>query len=153
MFVAFFCFTISVVFIVNNKATISVSYNADCIVEICNTSAESYNGLDIEIWNKDGEIIYTESVEKEKLLFAREDKYFNNEVAGEKVVEGILINSECLHWKYMFDLKEVINEADKYCVSITVYQNGNSVYLFNSLSVDEENNEYTFAKDSMYKVY
>ncbi len=153
MFVAFFCFTISVVFIVNNKATISVSYNADGIVEICNTSAESYNGLDIEIWNKDGEIIYTESVEKEKLLFAREDKYFNNEVAGEKVVEGILINSECLHWKYMFDLKEVINEADKYCVSITVYQNGKSVYLINSLSVDEENNEYTFAKDSMYKVY
>ena len=53
----------------------------------------------------------------------------------------------------MFDLKEVINEADKYCVSITVYQNGKSVYLINSLSVDEENNEYTFAKDSMYKVY
>ena len=86
-------------------------------------------------------------------MFAREDKYYNNEVAGEKVVEGILINSECLHWKYMFDLKEVINDADKYCVSITVYHNGKSVYLINSLSVDEENNEYTFAKDSMYKVY
>ena len=39
----------------------------------------------------DGEKIYTESVEKEKLLFAREDKYVNNEVDGEKVAEGILI--------------------------------------------------------------
>lgn len=151
MFVALLCFTISAIFIVNNKATISVSYNADGIVEICNTSAENYNGLDIEIWNMDGEKIYTESVEKEKLLFAREDKYVNNEVEGEKVAEGILINSECLHWKYMFDLKEVINEAGEYCVSITVHQDGKSAFLINSLSV--ENKEYIFAKDSMEKDY
>ena len=151
MFVALLCFTISAIFIVNNKATISVSYNADGIVEICNTSAENYNGLDIEIWNMDGEKIYTESVEKEKLLFAREDKYVNNEVEGEKVAEGILINSECLHWKYMFDLKEVINESGEYCVSITVHQDGKSAFLINSLSV--ENKEYIFAKDSMEKDY
>lgn len=151
MFVALFCFTISAIFIVNNKATISVSYNADGIVEICNTSAENYNGLDIEIWNMDGEIIYTESVEKEKLLFAQEDKYVNNEVDGEKVAEGILINSECLHWKYMFNLKEVINESGEYCVSIIVHQDGKSAFLINSLSV--ENKEYIFAKDSMEKDY
>ena len=118
---------------------------------ICNTSAENYNGLDIEIWNMDGEKIYTESVEKEKLLFAREDKYVNNEVDGEKVAEGILINSECLHWKYMFDLKEVINESGEYCVSITVHQDGKSAFLINSLSI--ENKEYIFAKDSMEKDY
>ena len=151
MFVALLCFAISAIFIVNNKATISVSYNADGIVEICNTSAENYNGLDIEIWNMDGEKIYTESVEKEKLLFAREGKYVNNEVEGEKVAEGILINSECLHWKYMFDLKEVINESGEYCVSITVHQDGKSAFLINSLSV--ENKEYIFAKDSMEKDY
>ena len=151
MFVVLLCFTISAIFVVNNKATISVSYNADGIVEICNTSAESYNGLDIEIWNMDGEKIYTESVEKEKLLFAREDKYVNNEVDGEKVAEGILINSECLHWKYMFDLKKVINESGEYCVSITVHQDGKSAFLINSLSV--ENKEYIFAKDSMEKDY
>ena len=140
MFVVLLCFTISAIFIVNNKATISVSYNADGIVEICNTSAENYNGLDIEIWNMDGEKIYTESVEKEKLLFAREDKYVNNEVEGES-----------LHWKYMFDLKEVINESGVYCVSITVHQDGKSAFLINSLSV--ENKEYIFAKDSMEKDY
>ena len=151
IFVALLCFTISATFIVNNKATISVSYNADGIVEICNTSAESYNGLDIEIRNMDEEKIYTESVEKEKLLFAREDKYVNNEVDGEKVAEGILINSECLYWKYVFDLKEVINESGEYCVSITVHQDGKSAFLINSLSV--ENKEYIFAKDSMEKDY
>lgn len=151
LLVALFCFTISAIFIVKNKATISVSYNADGIVEICNTSAESYNGLDIEIYNMDGGIIYTESVEKEKLLFAREDKCVNNEVDGEKVAEAILINSECLHWKCMFDLKEVINESGEYCVSITVHQDGKSAFLLNSLSV--ENKEYIFAKDSMEKDY
>lgn len=39
----------------------SVSYNTNGIVEICNASAESYNGLDLEICNMDGKIIYTES--------------------------------------------------------------------------------------------
>ena len=151
MFVTLFCFTLGTIFIVNNKATISVSYNSDGIVEICNTSAESYNGLDIEICNMDGKIICTESVEKEKLLFAREDKYVNSEVDGEKVAEGILINSEWLHWKYMFDLKEVINKSGKYCVSIKAHQDGKSAFLINSFLV--ENKEYIFAKDSMEKDY
>ena len=62
MFVALLCFAISAIFIVNNKATISVSYNADGIVEICNTSAENYNGLDIEIWNMDGEKIIPSTI-------------------------------------------------------------------------------------------
>ena len=56
-----------------------------------------------------------------------------------------------LHWKYMFDLKEVINESGVYCVSITVHQDGKSAFLINSLSV--ENKEYIFAKDSMEKDY
>lgn len=120
-------------------------------MEICNTSAENYNGLDIEICNMDGEIIYKESVEKAKLLFAREDAYVNNEVDGEKVAEGILINCEWLHWKYMFDLKEVINESGDYCVSIIAHQDGKRVFLFNSFSV--KNEEYIFAKDSMDKDY
>lgn len=149
--VVLFCFTISLIFIVNKKATINVSYSADGIVEICNTSAENYNGLDIEIWNMNGETIYKEPVDKEKLLFAREDKYINNEVDGEKVAEGILINSEYLHWKYIFDLKEVVNKSGQYYISITVHQNSKRVYLLNSISV--ENNEYTFAKDSMEKEY
>lgn len=75
----------------------------------------------------------------------------NNEVDGEKVAEGILINSECLHWKYTFDLKEVINESGEYCVSIIVHQDGKSAVLINSLSVD--NKGYIFAKDSMEKDY
>ena len=72
MFVALLCFTISAIFIVNNKATISVSYNADGIVEICNTSAENYNGLDIEIWNMDGEKIYkcTEEIPEDAGYFS-----------------------------------------------------------------------------------
>ncbi len=149
--VALFCFAISAIFIVNNKAKISVSYNTDGIVEIGNTSAENYNGLDIEILNIDGKIIYTESVEKGKLLFALEDKYINNEIDDEKVKEGILINNEYLHWKYMFDLKKVINKPGKYYISITVYQDGKSAFLINSLSV--ENKEYVFAKDNMEKEY
>lgn len=151
IYVALLSFVVSTVFIVNNEATICVSYNADGIVEICNTSAESYNGLDIEIENEDEMVIYAESVEKGKLLIAREDKYVNNKVDGEKEVEGILLNSEYMHWKYTLDLKKIINESGKYCVSITVYQDGKRADLSNSLFV--ENNEYVFAKDDMEKEY
>ena len=151
VFVILFCFIISTIFIANNKATISVRYNVDGMVEICNTSSENYNGLDIEIRNMDEKIIYIESVEKEKLLYAQEDKYINNEVDGEKVAEGMLINNECVHWKYIFDLKEVINESGEYYVLITVHQDGKSAFLMNSLFV--ENRKYTFAKDCMEKEY
>lgn len=153
MLVAIFCYITSAIFVLNNKATISVSYNAEGIVEVCNTSAEGYKGLDIEIWNMDEGTIYTESIKEEKLLFAREDTYINNEVDGKKVSEGILINGECLHWKYLFDLKKVINESGEYYVSITVHQDNKSANLINSLSVDVENKEYIFAKDSMDKDY
>ena len=149
--VAGLCYIVIAIYIVNNKATINVSYKANGIVEICNTSSENYNGLDIEIWNMDGEVIYTESVEKEKLLFAREDQYVNNEVDGVTVAEGRILNGEYLHWKYVFDLKKVLNESGKYCVSIKVHQDGKSAFLINSLFV--ENNKYIFAKDSMEKDY
>ena len=51
----------------------------------------------------------------------------------------------------MFDLKKVLNESGKYCVSIKVHQDGKSAFLINSLFV--ENNKYIFAKDSMEKDY
>ena len=146
-----FCFMIGVIFVLNNQATISINYNPDGKVEICNTSADNYNGLDIEILNMDEEIMYTESPAKEKLLFAREDKYVNNGGDGEKLSEGILLNSEYLHWKYVFDLNKVINESGEYFITIIVHQNGKRVFLANSFSV--ENKEYIFAKDSMEKEY
>lgn len=146
-----YCLSIGSIFVVNNKATISVNYSAGGIVDISNTSAESYTELNIEIHNWDNKIIYTESVEKEKLLFAREDKYVNNEIDGKKVAEGLLINCERIHWRYILDLKEAITEPGKYYVLITAHQDGKRVCLINSFLV--ENKEYVFAEDEMEKEY
>lgn len=49
--------------IVNSRAIIKVKYNTKGIVEICNTSAETYNGMKIEIYNMANEIVYTKHVE------------------------------------------------------------------------------------------
>ena len=151
VFVALGCYVISVAIVVNNKTTIEVNYNADGRMVICNTSTESYNGLDIEIRKIDGEMIYVKSFEKKELLFAREDKYINNEFNGEKMDEGLLVTSEWLHWKCLFDLKEAVNEPGEYYVSIIVHNNGKRVQLINSFLT--RNNEYFFAKDSMVKEY
>ena len=148
--VAVISFSVSTIFVGNNKATISVFYNTDGIVEICNTSAEEYKGLDIKIYRTD-KIIYQESVMKDKLLIAQEDKYVNSEIDGKRVAKGTIINNECLHWKYIFNLNKIINESGEYYVSIAVHQKGKSVKLSNSLSV--ENKEYIFAKNSMEKDY
>ncbi len=153
LFVALLCYIVGAVFIINSKATIKVSYNNSGTVEIYNTSTEDYKGLDINVYNMYGEIIYMEAVEKEDLLFAREDKYVsvNDEADGRKIEEGVVVNSELLHWKYKFNLKEVIKESGEYYISIVVHQDSKSVKLINTFCV--ENKEYTFAKDSMEKDY
>lgn len=145
------CFILGFAFITNSSTTVKVKYEPDGVVEICNTSAENYCGLDIEIFNMKDEQIFKKSVQKEELLFAKEDKYVNGEVEGEKVVEGILLNSEWLHWKYIFDLKDTMKEPGKYYISVKVHQKGKSVLLLNSFLV--ETKEYTFAQESMEKEY
>jgi len=145
------CFVFGLIFVTNSKTTINVQYRGDGIVEICNTSSESYGGLDITIHSMKNELLFEKSVGKEEVLFAREDKYVNSEVDGKRVAEGLLINSEWLHWKYIYDLKEIVDEPGKYYISVTAHQDGKSVLLLNSFLV--ENKEYTFAKDNMKKEY
>lgn len=151
IFVAVVCFCMSGIFNIPSKALVNINYNVNGIVEICNTSAESYNGLDIKISTMNGETIFTKSVEKEELLFAKEDKYVNNGVNGKRKEEGILLNCEYLHWKYTFDLNKVINEPGRYIISIIVYQDGKNVHLINSLSAEQ--GEYIFTQDVMEKEY
>ena len=150
-FVGLLCLILGLVFVTNTTTTVKVKYELDGIVEICNTSAENYYGLDIAICNMDDEQIFEKSVEKEELLLAKEDKYVKDEVDGKKGAEGILLNSEWLHWKYIFDLKEIVDEQGKYYISVMVYQKGKSALLLNSFLVEE--NEYTFAQDSIEKEY
>lgn len=151
MFMTFICYGITLIFIVNNESTIGVSYNPDGLVEIWNTSSKDYDRLDIEISNRNDEIIYTKSVEEGNLLLAMEEKYINIKTGSEDVEEGVLLNNEWIHWKYSLDLTELINQSGEYYISIEVYQDGKRVSLINTLSV--ENEEYIFAKDSLEKEY
>lgn len=151
LIIGLMCFILGLAFITNTKATVKVKCNSNGIVEISNTSAESYSGLDIVICNMKDEKILEKSVERKEVLFAKEDKYVSNEVAGEKVAEGILLKDEWLHWKYIFDLNEKMEEPGKYYISVTVHQKGKSVLLLNSFLL--KGKEYTFAQDNMEKEY
>lgn len=150
-FGALFCFALGLIIVANNKSTIQVEYNEDGIVEIYNASAEGYKEMNIEICNMDDEVIYTKSVEREELLFAREDKYVINEIDGERIVQGMAINADLLHWKYVFDIGEIANDSGEYYISITSYQNGKKAVLINSFFAD--NKKYIYAKDSIEKTY
>ncbi len=149
--VGLFCLAIGITFVTNNKAMIEIDFNKAGIIEICNTSADSYKGLEIKICNMDDDVIYEKSVEKEDVLLAREFKYIKDENDGKKVAEGIIVNSEWLHWKYIFELKKIMNESGKYYISITVHQEGKSVVLLNSFLVDDK--EFIFAQDNIQKEY
>lgn len=146
-----FCLSIIPIFILKDEATISVRYNSDGSVEICNTSTKNYDGLYIEIFDTNGEMIYREAVGKENILFAQDDVHVKNWVDNENVAEGVLLNSGHLHWKYILDLKIIVRKSGKYKALIKVKQGGKSVLLLNEFSVDNE--EYNFAKESMEKDY
>lgn len=149
--VGLLCWVMFLIIIANTKDIIKVDYNADGTVVICSSSLENYNGLDIIVCNMSNEIIYKKSVRRDELLLAREDKYVYDEVDGKKEVEGIIINNERFHWKYILDLKEIVNESEKYCLSIEVYQDGKKAKLVNSFLLDDKS--YLFVKDNMEKEY
>ena len=133
----------------NNTAVIQVDYNTDGAIVIGHTSSENYHGLDIQIYNFDEEIVYSESVDKNKLLFAHENKYVYED-KGKKKKEGMFLNSEYIHWRYLFDLKEHVDNGD-YFVYITVYNGDRRAELVNSFILKD--GKCFFAKDSMEKNY
>ena len=145
------CFTVMLVIVVDNPAAIKVNYNADGIVEINNTSSGNYDGLDIEIQNEVGEIVISENIDTEELLFAKEDVYVNAMMDDKNEFDGVLINSEKRHWKYIFDKIEDIKDPGIYCISITVYKEERKVVLLNSFEL--KNNKFMFAQDVMEKAY
>ena len=131
--------------------TINIDYNKTGIVVINNESSRNYESLKIEIYNVHDEKIYFDSVEEDKLLYAKEDKNIKSMIDDKVVGEGLALNDERLYWKYSFDLQEVIKEPGKYYIYISVYQNENNVVLGNTFFKDEK--EYIFAKDKMKKNY
>lgn len=145
------CYCILVIYIDNKQSIIEIDYGANGNISIYNSSANEYNGLEIQVYDRNSENIYTECVDKDNLLFAREEHYISAEVDGEKVLEGALIASEILHWTYIFDLKEIINESGKFAVNIIVYQDNETIELINYTIV--ESGEFTFAQRKLKKKY
>lgn len=133
----------------NNSASIQIDYNGSGEIVIENSTTGGYQGLDIQIYNFDEEIVYSESVEKNKLLFAHEYKYINEDKEKKKN-EGMFLNSEYIHWSYLFDLKEHVDNGD-YFVYITVYNGDRRAELVNSFIIKD--GKCFFAKDSMEKNY
>lgn len=74
--------------------------------------------MDIVIFDDDNNPIYEKSVEKSEVLLAREDKYINTEIDGEKIDEGILVSAECIYWKYLKKRQKDISDIDQKIISI-----------------------------------
>lgn len=149
--VTVYCWLISLMIVASNKATISVNYNNNGLVTILNKSSESYNKMEVEICDTNGEVIYTENVKKSDLLFAREEKYINDEINEKNIAEGKVVDDECIYWKYTFDVDKVISEGGKYYIIIVVYQDSKRVLLQNEFTVAGQ--QYTFTLGEMKKEY
>ena len=147
-----FCYYIGTIVIIDsNITTINIDYDKTGTVVINNVSSRNYENLEIEIYNEYDEKIYFESVEKEKLLFAGEDKNIKSVVNGETIGEALLLNDERLYWKYSLNLQKTIKQPGKYYIFITVYEDGKSVVLKNTCL--KEKKEYIFARENMKKDY
>lgn len=151
VFTGLICYIVGTAFVINGKETIHINYSTNGYVEIDNTSSTNYDELKIEIFDKNDKLIYNESINKSKLLFAREEKYIINEVDENKIVEGLSLGSELLHWKYVFDLASKVEDVGQYYIAITVNQGTKRVVVENMFNV--VNNDYTFAKSSIDKDY
>lgn len=135
----------------NNIDTIKIDFSSEGAIIVDHESQEEYGGMDIEIDDMEGGQIYKESVEKGKLLLAKEDEYTSRESRDEITDKAASIKGEKLYWRYIFDLREIIHEPGKYYIKITVYQNEEQVLLINSVILEEK--QYTYTLDNMEKEY
>lgn len=138
--------------ITSTTATIGIFCEENGRITITNTSSKSYERMEIKIYDFSCKtIIFQETVDEGNLLYARENEYILREINGKKEVEGIMVDGELLHWKYILELENIILKDGQYYVSICVYQEGESVEFKNMF--DAKKGNYVYAKEVLEKDY
>lgn len=145
------CFIFAATFLINRDSEIRVEFFDNGEVEICNSSGESFGYCKLIIYDESEKIVYEKDIKKEELLYAKENEFMNEEKDGEKTVDVIVVNSERLHWKYLFSLDDVLSEEGKYLISVQVGKDETMVQVVNTIVKNA--GDFTYAIDKVSKDY
>lgn len=150
--IALLCAAFALISITNYKTTVQVQYMQEGVIQICNTSQGDFEGLEITIYDYDtGAGVYNVSVDQQEILLAKEDTYLMSGLDEGKKETAVLVGDEFIHWKYVFNLYDVLEELGTYYVEINVFQDNKHVELINMFKVDGQT--FIFGKDSIKKTY
>lgn len=118
------------------NGTLNVKNGSEGSVIISNSSNAEFGTLFIRIYNDDSDL-YNNTVDKKDILFAEEEKFFN-EVEDAKKLTAIDLESGRYQWKYLLNLNDIIKENGTYKIEIDYTVNDKSIKIYNDILFNEK---------------
>lgn len=148
---AILCFMFLLITIISSEATIQIEYVGSGEVIVKNESSYEYNGMNISIRDNEGLIICEVDPTISDLLWAKENIYVKSGEDEENSAEGLVVSGERLHWNFIYNISQELNENEKYIVSITVLLDQKYIIIQNEFMVKE--GQFFFAEEKIVKEY
>lgn len=137
-------FIVSYFFVISG--TLSVKNDIEGRVVISNSSNVKFGSLIISVYNGDEEKVYYNSVDKQDILFAEEEKYYNDNEDANKLI-ALDLEAGSYQWKYTLDLNDIIKENGKYKIMIDYTAKNKSTIIINYISLYDK--EFMFGNDDI----
>lgn len=140
---------VGIVAVIPTKSVVDIEFKKNGDVIIANTSTLPFAELKWTLYDEMGQEIHRENISKERMLFAKEEKYVSS-IYKNDGTESLSFDGERIHWRYDFNLNVLMLEKNHYIIKIDVMQQGRHVELWNSF---ELNGDYKYAMNVMHKDY
>lgn len=136
--------------LIKNNGVVEVEFGSKGNVKICNASATTLHNMDIFVYDDNEKILFNKHIERENMLseIERVDVY-KEDSSGITDVKGIA--TELQHWKYQFDINDIVKEEGNYHIYLQIKVDEKIVKINNNFI--KEVDGYTYAVDNVKKKY
>ena len=136
-------FCIALVLLVNHKGEVEIEFDTNGKIDICNSSSINLDNIVVTIYDESGNIIYDKYIASENMLYAIERVDVYEEKDGAKIADVMMINTELQHWRYQFDVNDILELEGKYRIFLQIEVDRKQVKLENNIIKDADGFRYT----------
>lgn len=148
--VGFMSLGIALVWTTNIKGNVTIRYEMSGVIEMCNTSTNHLDNLEVTISDEEKNIIWDKCILSEDMLYAIERVDIYREKDG-NIEDVRKLNTELQHWKYSLNISEIVEKEGKYHIYLQLKTGEKNVKIDNYFTKDETG--FVYAVDYIEKEY
>lgn len=129
---------------------VDINYSNNGIVDIQNIGA--FEKVTITIFDSENNNIYNKKLNKDELLYARNNVIHVSKLDnGEKIESIVDLSKEDISWRYKLDLRKLQLSEQQYLIKIVLYKEKSEAQITNMFNITQ--NEYIFTRNSIESEY